>query len=203
MNNVLAINTSLNGTQGNSNQLVEHFLDKLAAKQQTTVTVRDLVETDLPHLSAEEMAAWMTPQDERNAQQASLASLSDSLVEELQQADTLVLGMPMYNFGVPSAFKAWIDRVARAGITFRYTESGPQGLLTGKRAYVLAARGGMYAGTEKDSQTQYLRDVLAFLGIEDVTFVYAEGLAMGPSVSEQAIANAEQKISELIEKTAA
>jgi FMN-dependent NADH-azoreductase len=124
------------------------------------------------------MASWMVAPEQRNPQQAEQASLSELLIEELQGSDTLVIGMPLYNFGVPSTFKAWIDRIARAGITFRYTENGPEGLLNGKKVYIVATRGGMYKGTAKDSQTQYLTDVLGFLGMHEVNFIYAEGLHM-------------------------
>lgn len=124
-------------------------------------------------------------------------ALSDQLIAELQTADSIVLGMPMYNFGVPSTFKAWIDRVARAGITFNYTQQGPVGLLTGKKVYTLAARGGMYAGSPKDSQSQYLKNVFAFLGMTDVEFIYAEGLAMGTDSSKNAWQTAEEHISRL------
>ena len=177
-NNVLLINSSLNGEQGNSNILANEFVDKLKQKIQINLLERDLAKEPLPHLYQAEMGAWMTPETERTDEQSQLANISDTLVAELQNMDTLVIGMPMYNFGIPSTFKAWIDRVARAGITFKYTEQGPVGLLDGKKAIVVAARGGMYAGTPKDSQTQYLKDVMAFIGITDVQFIYAEGLAM-------------------------
>lgn len=199
MKNVLVINSSLNRSAGNSNQLTEKFVSQLQQQQDIRVTQRDLDGVDLPHLTAEEMQAWMTDNAERNPQQQQLAALSDRLIAEIQQSDILVIGMPMYNFGVPSVFKAWIDRIARAGITFRYTKNGPQGLLNGKKVYILAARGGIYAGTEKDSQSQYLKDVLAFMGMTDVEFVYAEGLAMGDESAKKGFAQANEKIFELIE----
>jgi FMN-dependent NADH-azoreductase len=108
----------------------------------------------------------------------------------LKEADVVVIGVPMYNFGIPSTLKAYFDHIARAGVTFRYTEKGPVGLLTGKKAYVFAARGGLYAGTPRDTQTPYLRDVLSFLGMSDVQFVFAEGLAMESAAKEQAVAKA-------------
>lgn len=203
MTNLLVLNTSLSGENGKSNQLVSQYVEQLEGKTDVNVVNRDLAAENLPHLSGAEMQAWMTPAEERSDEQKMQAALSDTLVEEIEAADTLVIGMPMYNFGVPSVFKAWIDRVARAGRTFRYTENGPQGLLQGKKAVIFATRGGMYAGTEKDSQTQFLKDVLAFLGITDVEFVYAEGLAMGDEFYDKAWHAAEQKIIELIEKQAA
>jgi len=103
----------------------------------------------------------------------------------------------MYNFGVPSVLKAYFDHVARAGVTFRYTEKGPIGLLTGKKVYVLAARGGLYAGTPKDSQTGYVRDFLGFLGLTDIEFVYAEGLAMGEASKQAALGKAHEALEQL------
>lgn len=123
--------------------------------------------------------------------------MARGLVAELRAADVLVLGVPMYNFGIPSTLKAYFDRLARAGVTFKYTETGPVGLLTGKKAYVLAARGGMYQGTPKDSQTAYLKDFLSFIGIDDVTFVYAEGLNMGEAGRDAALVAAHQQIAQL------
>ena len=122
---------------------------------------------------------------------------SDALINELQQADVIVIGLPMYNFGVPSQLKAYFDHIARAGVTFKYTEQGPVGLLTGKRAYVFAARGGVYAGTPLDTQTGYVRDFLRFLGITDVNFVYAEGLAISPQSKEAGLAKAGAEIASL------
>lgn len=186
MKNVLVINSSLNGEQGNSTILSKELVSSLAVKADVSIIERDLYQQVLPHLTQQEMAAWMTPVNERSDEQNQLASVSDTLIEELKASDTLIIGMPMYNFGIPSAFKAWIDRIARAGITFKYTEQGPAGLLTGKRVIIVAARGGMYAGTPKDSQSQYLKDVFAFIGISDVEFIYAEGLNM-PNKAESLI----------------
>jgi FMN-dependent NADH-azoreductase len=107
--------------------------------------------------------------------QHAVVAYSDSLIDELKQADVIVLGLPMYNFGIPSQLKSYFDHIARVGVTFKYTETGPVGLLTGKKAFVFAARGGVYVGTPLDTQTSYVRDFLRFLGIIDVDFVYAEG----------------------------
>lgn len=203
MINVLTLNSSLNGNAGNSNKLVSDFVNKLSKSKDISLTQRDLSQDNLPHLSGNEMHAWMTDPVDRSADQIELAKLSDDLIAELQNNDVIVIGMPMYNFGVPSVFKSWIDRVARVGITFRYSENGPVGLLNNKKVYVLASRGGMYAGTEKDSQTQYLKDVLSFLGLANVEFVYAEGLAMGEDSSKSAFESAQTKIIELIDNIAA
>jgi FMN-dependent NADH-azoreductase len=140
------------------------------------------------------MGAWMTDIAQRSQEQTDLATISDDLIEELKNSDTIVVAMPMYNFGVPSTFKAWVDRVARAGITFQYTENGPAGLLKDKTVIVVASRGGIYAGTQKDSQTQYLKDVFSFMGMEDITFIYAEGLNM--LGSDERLAQAQQTINE-------
>jgi FMN-dependent NADH-azoreductase len=136
----------------------------------------------------------MAKPGERTAAQAEHVAYSDALIGELERADVIVLGLPMYNFGIPSTLKAYFDQIARAGRTFRYTQSGSEGLLKGKRAIVIATRGGRYAGTPLDSQTGYVRDFLRFLGIRDVEFVYAEGLALGEEPRAAALANARQAI---------
>jgi len=126
-----------------------------------------------------------------------MVAYSDTLIDELKQADVIVIGLPMYNFGVPSQLKAYFDHIARAGVTFKYTEKGPVGLLTGKKVYVFAARGGLYAGTPLDTQTSYVRDFLRFLGMTDVEFVYAEGLAISPQSKETGLAKAVAEIGRL------
>ena len=122
---------------------------------------------------------------------------SDTLIDELKQADVIVFGLPMYNFGVPSQLKAYFDHIARAGVTFKYTDKGPVGLLTGKKVYVFAARGGLYAGTPLDTQTSYVRDFLRFLGMTDVEFVYAEGLAISAQSKQAGLAKAVAEIARL------
>lgn len=197
MKNVLVINSSLSNENGKSNKLSQKLLAGLATSAKISLVERNLADMNLPHLTMAEMLAWGTDAAQRSEEQIALAAFSEQFIAELQQADTIVIGMPMYNFGVPSTFKAWIDRVARAGVTFKYTETGPQGLLNNKKVYVLAARGGLYLGTPKDSQTQYLKDVLAFIGLTDVTFIYAEGLAMGGETAANAWTAAEQQIERL------
>ena len=189
MNNVLFIKSSLNGEQSLSNKLAQKLVSNLAS---TSIIVRDLAKQNISHLGQEEMASWMTQPAERNDDEIKLANVSDMLIEELNTSDTIVIGMPMYNFGVPSTFKAWADRVARAGITFRYTENGPIGLLENKKIIVVTTRGGMHAGTGKDSQTQFLKIFFSFIGIEDISFIYAEGLNMPGS--EQRIEAAQTAI---------
>ncbi len=132
------------------------------------------------------------------AEQAARVALDDALIAEIQAHDTVVLGVPMYNFGVPVQLKAWIDAIARAGTTFRYTANGPEGLLTGKAVYVALARGGLYRNTPNDSQVPYLKSVLGFLGLTDVRFIYAEGLAMGPDAVAKGFAQAEADLNEAL-----
>ena len=198
MNKVLVINSGISGEQSQSNQLTETFIKVLKANNSSAVVnVRDLVSDNLPHLSGPEMQAWMTDAKLRTAEQAELAALSDDLLDELFEHDTIVLGMPLYNLGVPSVFKAYIDRISRAGKTFSYSKAGPKGLVLGKKVIVLAARGGQYQGTEHDSQTAYLKSVWGLMGVTDIEFVYAEGLNMSAEIADSALAKAREKISRL------
>jgi FMN-dependent NADH-azoreductase len=155
---------------------------------------RDLAADPLPHLTEDWVSANFTPEANRTATQTKALALSDSLIDELRAADTLVIGLPVYNFGVPSALKAWIDHVARAGVTFRYTETGPEGLLTGKRAILAMASGGTQAGAEIDYASTYMRHILGFVGITDVTVVAADQLALDADAS---LARALDQIGEL------
>ncbi len=143
------------------------------------VTVRDLSADPVPHLTAERFGAFLAKPDARSALQQAIVAESDVLIDELKAADVVVLGLPMYNFAVPSTLKAYFDHVARAGVTFRYTANGPEGLLKGKKVYVFATRGGLYLGTPRDTQTAYVREFLGFLGITDVEFVYAAHRSTG------------------------
>lgn len=178
MNQILFIKTSLNDELSNSNKLANELTTRLKNQTGAKVITRDVAKETLPHLTQVEMESWMTPEVERTTQQKDLARVSDSLVQELKESNTVVVAMPMYNFGVPSTFKSWVDRIARAGITFSYTENGPVGLLKNKKVIIVAARGGLYKGTIKDSQTQFLKDIFSFIGLNDVRFIYAEGLNM-------------------------
>jgi FMN-dependent NADH-azoreductase len=192
MKQILLVKTSLNGEQSNSNKLANELISTIEAQTPVNVVTHDVASTPLPHLTQTEMQAWMTAEDERSDEQTELANLSHFLIEEVQQSDTIVVAMPMYNFGVPSTFKSWVDRIARAGITFRYSENGPVGLLKDKKVIIVATRGGMYQGTEKDSQSQFLKDVFSFIGLTDVRFIYAEGLNMADG--QQNLANAQSEI---------
>jgi FMN-dependent NADH-azoreductase len=198
MTTLLQLNTSLFSDQGQSSRLADRFVAAWRLKNpQGQVVVRDLAKDPVPHLDGARFLSFLAKPEERNAEQAAVVAYSDALIDELKAADVVVLGLPMYNFGVPSMLKAYFDHIARAGVTFRYTETGPVGLLEGKKAYVFAARGGRYAGTERDSQSGYVRDFLAFLGIAEVEFVYAEGLNMGEASKEAALAEAHQRLERL------
>ena len=180
MKTLLQIQTSIFSDGGESSRLARMFVAEWQkAHAPHEVIVRDIGREMVPHLTAERFQSFLARPADRTPEQRAVAEYSDTLIDELKRADVIVLGLPMYNFGVPSSLKAYFDHVARSGVTFRYTETGPEGLLTGKKAYVFAARGGRYAGTPLDTQSAYVRDFLRFLGIDDVEFVYAEGLAMG------------------------
>ncbi len=196
---VLVITSSILAENGQSNALANRFLNQASDRNDIDVTQRDVVTTPLPHLDIAELGAWQVAAPERNAEQQALAARSDELLAELRAADVLVMAVPMYNLGIPSQLKAWFDRVLRAGETFRYTENGPQGLVDGKRAIILAARGGKYAGTELDSQTPHLKSMLGLMGIKDTHVVYAEGLNMGEQQREAALKEAFQAIDQLVE----
>ncbi len=198
MNTLLQINSSLFSSGGQSSRLADEFVAAWrAGHADGSVIFRDLARDPVPHLTAERFGAFLAKPEERSAAQRDVAAFSDALIDELRAADTIVIGLPMYNFGVPSTLKAYFDHVARAGVTFRYTEQGPQGLLTGKKAYVFAARGGLYSGSPLDTQTGYVRDFLRFLGIADVEFVYAEGLSMGDPAKTAAIETAQRSAHDL------
>jgi FMN-dependent NADH-azoreductase len=199
MTTLLQINASLHNGHGHSSQLANHFVAAFQNRYpETRIVKRDVAAGDpVPHLSAERFGAFITKSEDRTLEQHAVVAYSDNLIEELKQADVIVLGLPMYNFGVPSQLKAYFDHIARVGVTFKYTDKGPVGLLTGKKAYVFAARGGLYAGTPLDTQTNYVRDFLRFLGIADVEFVYAEGLNINPQSKEAALTKALAEIARL------
>ena len=195
----LVITSSILAENGQSNALANRFLAQANARNDIDVTQRDVVKNSLPHLDISELGAWQVAAPERTAEQQALAARSDELLGELRANDVMVIAVPMYNLGIPSQLKAWFDRVLRAGETFRYTENGPQGLVEGKRAIILAARGGQYAGTEFDSQTPHLKTMLGLMGIKEVDVVYAEGLNLGEQQREAAIKEAFQAIDQLVE----
>jgi FMN-dependent NADH-azoreductase len=200
MTKVLIIDSAATGEQSVSKKLVDALVAGLDARSdQVEVVRRDIGAEPIPHLTADTVFAIRGGEASTAAGQAAL-DLSDALIEELRAADLVVIGAPMYNFGIPSTLKAWFDHVLRAGVTFRYTESGPEGLLKGKKAIVVESRAGLYSegpSAPNDSQEPHLRTLLAFMGLDDVTFVRAEKLAFGPEAAEAAIAEASNKLREL------
>jgi FMN-dependent NADH-azoreductase len=192
MSTVLVLNSSLSGEASVSKQLVQEALSTLR-RQDPSVTVisRDLGDDPIPHITGSALQGLANTQPDAAQQQT--RALADELIAEIQAADTILIGAPMYNFGIPSTLKTWFDYILRAGTTFRYTESGPEGLLKGKRAIVVESRGGFYSdGPTKplDGQEPHLRALLGFIGITDVTFIRAERLAMGPDFRQKAIDSA-------------
>jgi FMN-dependent NADH-azoreductase len=198
MNTLLQLNTSIFSADGQSSGLADEYVAGWRARNpEGKVIVRDFARDPVPHLTAERFQAFLTKPAERGTAQHGEVAYSDALIDELKQADVIVIGLPMYNFGIPSMLKAYFDHIARAGITFTYTDKGPIGLLTGKKAYVFAARGGIYAGTSRDTQTSYIRNFLSFLGIDDVEFVYAEGIAISEASKQATLFKARSDIQRL------
>lgn len=198
METLLHIDTSPRIAGSVSRQLTASFVARWRGEHPGgRVILRDLAATVLPHVSEALIGAYYTPADRRSAEQEATIALSDQLVDEVLAADVIVIGAPMHNFGVTSSLKAWVDHVARAGRTFNYTERGPVGLVNGKRAVVVIARGGIFSeGPYKvfDFQTPYIKGVLGFIGITDVELVLAEGLSLGEEGASQAIARCEDLI---------
>lgn len=202
MAKVLVIKSSIFSKQGESSQLVDHSIAALEQQLgKVDIIERDFAIDPIAHLSGQTMASFSTKDiSGLSVEQRESLKLSNDLISELKSADYIIIGVPMYNFGIPSTLKAWIDNIARAGLTFNYTETGPVGLVDNvKKVMIMAARGGIYQGTPKDNQTNYLVDVLGFMGIDNIEFVYAEALNMGekgPAI-EQAKLQIEQIVSTL------
>ena len=198
MSRVLIIESSARQQDSVSRQLTQTFIKQWqAAHPNDQITLRDLASQPVPHLDADLLGGWMKPVEQRNAREQASLQRSNELTDELLAADVLVLAAPMYNFAIPSTLKAWLDHVLRAGVTFKYTATGPQGLLTGKRAYVLTARGGIYAGSSTDHQEPYLRQVMGFIGIHDVEFIHAEGMNLGGDFQEKGLNQANAKLAQV------
>lgn len=176
MSNILYITASIRAEESVSNQIGSALLDRLS-DDTTTITTRDLSLNDIPFVSAPRFAANLTPAADRTPEQAELAAISDTLIAELQAADTIVIATPIYNFGVPATLKAWADLVARAGTTFKYTQNGPVGLLEGKKAYIAAASGGTPIGADFDFMSSWLTFFLGFIGVLDIEIIAAAGTA--------------------------
>lgn len=197
MKKLLAIQTSLFGPEGGSSRLVQQFVDNwMHQHPQGRAIVRDLGSKPVPHLDAATFHAFATPEDARTPDQQAAARFSESLIEELIEADVLVLGVPMYNLGVPSTLRAYFDQLGRAGITFRYSENGPVGLVGDKPTFVMVTRGGVYG--EDHPQGQYIRQFLGLLGIKNIEFVHAEGLAMGADTRDRVMQQATDAIARLV-----
>lgn len=200
--NILQLNTSArlfeNDQGSHSTRLANELVAMLlAAEPEAKLGVRDLARQPHPALDEGALQALFTPADQRNPEQVARVALDDELIAELQAADILVLGVPMYNFGVSSQLKNWIDAIVRARTTFRYTENGVEGLLTDKKVYALLSRGGKHRDQLSDSQVPYLRTVLGFVGLRDIEFIYAEGLAMGPDAEASGLAEARAQMEAL------
>jgi FMN-dependent NADH-azoreductase len=197
---ILQIKSSVFNGHGQSSRLAEEFVARLREQHpEAKLAQRDLVADPVPHLDGARAGAFFAKPEERTPEQRAVIAYSDALIDELRRADVLVLGLPMYNFGVPSQLKAWFDHIARAGVTFKYTEKGAVGLLSGKKAYVFATRGGVYG--DHDAQTQFVRQFLGFIGIADVEFVYAEGLAISPESRNNSLIVAQARSQRLAAQT--
>jgi FMN-dependent NADH-azoreductase len=198
MTTLLQINTSLFSSGGQSSKLAEDFVAAWRVRHPDgRIIIRDLAANPLPHLTAERFQAFLAKPEARTPEQKAIVAESDALIDELKSADQIVLGLPMYNFGIPSTLKAYIDHIARAGVSFRYTANGPEGLIGDRKLTVLAARGGRYVGTPKDTQSGYVRDFFNFIGIHDIDFVYAEGMAMDEATRRNALEAAQSRIDKL------
>jgi FMN-dependent NADH-azoreductase len=197
--NLLQINSSARRDASHSTRLANRIVERLReSAPNATLKVRDLNVVPHPVLDADALGALFTPAEQRTPEQAARVALDDALIAEIQAADVVVLAVPMYNFGVPAPLKNWIDAISRAGVTFRYTEKGPEGLLKGKKLYVALARGGQYRNTPADTQVPYLKMAFTFLGLTDVQWVYAEGLGMGPEAERNGLASAHEQIEEAL-----
>jgi FMN-dependent NADH-azoreductase len=197
--NILQINGSARLNGSNSTRVADAITARLKARNpDATVELRDLARDPHPVLDEAALSALFTPADQRTPEQSARVALDDALIAQLKRADVIVLGVPMYNFGVSVQIKSWIDAVARAGQTFRYTANGPEGLVTGKKVYVGLARGGIYRDTPADSQVPYLKGVLGLMGLTDVEFIYAEGVNMGPDRASAAFDEVAAQIDEIV-----
>jgi len=197
--NILQINGSARVDGSNSTRVADAITARLLARHpEASVTLRDLAREPHPVLDEAALGALFTPAEQRSPAQAARVALDDALIAQLKQADVIVLGVPMYNFGVSVQIKSWIDAIARAGQTFRYTANGPEGLVTGKKVYIGLARGGIYRDTPNDSQVPYLKGVFGLMGMTDVEFIYAEGVNMGPERASAAFDEVAAQIAESV-----
>jgi FMN-dependent NADH-azoreductase len=196
MSNLLYVTSSLFGAQSKSDRIGREFVQAFyEAHPGTRIVTRDLNADPVPHLTGDALGA---PENAESPAQEKALVRVETLISELEAADTIVIAAPMYNFSIPSVLKAWIDHIARAGRTFRYTEKGPVGLLTGKKVFIVTARGGFYAGDgamkNYDFHEPYLRTVLGFLGLDTISFIYVEGQALGSEIAESGLKRARDAI---------
>jgi len=205
--NILQINSSArafaNGQGSQSTRLANELVETLrAGDADATVTLRDLGANPHPALDEATLGALFTPADARTPGQHARVALDQALIDEVNAADIIVIGVPMINFGISSQLKNWIDAIAKAGVTFKYTATGPVGLIEGKKVYAVLTRGGVYRDQPHDTQVPYLRQTLGFLGIRDIEFIYAEGLNMGPEAADKGIASAREHIARIADGAA-
>ena len=199
MSKVLVLKSSILATYSQSNQLADFFVEQWqAAHAGDEITVRDLAAQPVPVLDGELVGALRPSDAALTPRQQEALALSDELIAELQANDVIVMAAPMYNFNIPTQLKNYFDLIARAGVTFRHTEKGPEGLVTGKRAIILTSRGGIHKDTPTDLVVPYLRLFLGFIGITDVEFVFAEGIAYGPEVATKAQADAKELLAQVV-----
>ncbi|PWF43408.1 FMN-dependent NADH-azoreductase [Massilia glaciei] len=197
--NILQINSSARSSGSESTRMADALVAKLiAAAPHAQLIRRDLASEPHPAIDEPALQALFTPADQRTEAQAARVALDDALIAQAQAADTIVIGAPMYNFGMTTQLKSWFDAIARAGATFRYTATGPEGLLTGKKVFVTLARGGMHRDGPNDVQVPHLKTLLGFLGMTDVTFLYSEGLGLGPESVARAQAQADADINAVL-----
>jgi FMN-dependent NADH-azoreductase len=179
MKTLLHVKSSLFGDQGQSAQLAGSFISRWTQENpDSSVIERDLAADPVPHLDAFRMGALNTPEADRSQEQQAVVELADQLLAEVKAADVIVIGLPMYNFSVPSQLKSWFDHLARAGVTFQYTETGVQGLIEDRPVYLISTRGGVYGDEGSNMQISYVKQLLSFMGLNSQQLVVAEGLAM-------------------------
>lgn len=199
MKNVLFVSSSLMSDASTSRRIGGELVQAMQIENPAlSVTERHLQPASMPHLSAELLGAFGKTADQRSKSESGAVAFADRLIEEVEAADTIVIATPMYNFSIPSTLKAWIDHIARAGRTFRYTANGPEGLLKGKKVHIVVSRGGYYTGESPakalDFQEPYLRGVLGFVGLDDVSFIHVEGQAIGAEAAAKGLASARAQI---------
>ncbi len=195
MATLLYVKTSLFGDNGQSSQLAEKLIGEWRQRNpQGQVVVRDLIAEPVPHLDAARIGALFSAAEGRTAEQQAVLDFADQLLDEVRAADLLVVGVPMYNFGIPTQMKAWFDHLARAGVTFKYTENGPVGLLEDKPVFLLATRGGLYKDSGVDFQIPFVKQFFSFIGLNDTREIYAEGLNMGDELRDQSLAQAREAL---------